>query len=300
MAPEPRTQGAGGVAGGLFSWRKMTISRWAICSLVLMFVLAAAELPVKPQPASQMKHRGVEIDILTETGGADHFQADELPPEIPVTLKAATPVPQQSLTSTRSRAPADILDFSVEENVDFQDEHPEDRRNLQVENVALQDENPQASPGPDDELAAPKCDTCCEDLECGPDDGDAKPECDACSFCVYQRVPCPEKGSAPDWFEAPRLIGAHFPADNPSRAVILTFNDDTDMGGLHTGGCNTNGAAGQCPCSVLLSEATVQALQVSPVASPAASTCHAAPHLCLLPNRGRIRCDEEFEPRPQS
>ena len=274
----------------------MTISSWAICSLVLMFVLAAAELPVKPQPASQMKHRGVvEIDILTETGGADHFEADELPPEIPVTLKAATPVPQQSLTSTRS---GDILDFSVEENVDFQDEHPEDRRNLQVENVALQDENPQASPGPDDEFAAPKCDTCCEDFDCGPDDGDAKPECDACSFCVYQRVPCPEKGSAPEGFEAPRLNGAHFAADNPSRAVILTFNDDTDMGGLHTGGCNTNGAAGQCPCSVLLSEATVQALQVSPVASPAASTCHAAPPTVMKNSSPDLKGSPSPNPKP--
>lgn len=287
----PRREG-GGASVVCAPGKKMAISKWGNCSLVLMFVLAAAELPVKPQPASQVKHRGVEIDILSETGGADHFQADELPAEMPITLEAATPVRQQSLQNTRSRAPADILDFSdpnaildsVEENVDFQDEDPEDRRNLQDENVAFQDENPQASPGPDDEFAAPKCDTCCDEMECGPDDGDAKPECEACSFCVYQRVPCPEKGKAPEGFKAPRLIGAHFPAENPSRAVILTFDADTDMGGLHTGGCNTNGAPGRCPCSVLLSDATVNALQVSPVASPAALTSTPRPQSCLLPN----------------
>jgi len=51
------------------------------------------------------------------------------------------------------------------------------------------------------------------------------------------------------------LLGAHFSAKNPSKAVILTFDAPTNEGGAL--------CLGYCPCSSLLDEATVKKLQVS-------------------------------------
>ena len=49
------------------------------------------------------------------------------------------------------------------------------------------------------------------------------------------------------------LLGAHFSATNPSKAVILTFDAPTNEGGAL--------CLGYCPCSRLLDEATVKKLQ---------------------------------------
>ena len=49
------------------------------------------------------------------------------------------------------------------------------------------------------------------------------------------------------------LLGAHFSAKNPSKAVILTFDAPTNEGGAL--------CLGYCPCSRLLDEATVKKLQ---------------------------------------
>ena len=71
------------------------------------------------------------------------------------------------------------------------------------------------------------------------------------------RSPCSggEGCLPPRGFVAPVLLGAHFSAKNPSKAVILTFDAPTNEGGAL--------CLGYCPCSRLLDEATVKKLQVS-------------------------------------
>jgi hypothetical protein len=49
----------------------------------------------------------------------------------------------------------------------------------------------------------------------------------------------------------------HFPANNPSKAMILSFDAPTN-------GISGDECAGSCSCSVILDEATVLALQASP------------------------------------
>ena len=69
------------------------------------------------------------------------------------------------------------------------------------------------------------------------------------------RSPCSggEGCLPPRGFVAPVLLGAHFSATNPSKAVILTFDAPTNEGGAL--------CLGYCPCSRLLDEATVKKLQ---------------------------------------
>jgi hypothetical protein len=75
------------------------------------------------------------------------------------------------------------------------------------------------------------------------------------------RSPCVAGGAGclpPRGFKAPKLLGAHFSAANPSKTVILTFDAPTNEGGKLC-------LASYCPCSVLLDEETVKRLQVTRV-----------------------------------
>merc|ERR1719162_2616567 len=70
------------------------------------------------------------------------------------------------------------------------------------------------------------------------------------------RSPCASGGAGclpPKGFKAPTLIGAHFSASNPSKAVILTFDAPTNEGGAL--------CLGYCPCAALLDQETVRKLQ---------------------------------------
>ena len=72
------------------------------------------------------------------------------------------------------------------------------------------------------------------------------------------RSPCVAGGAGclpPRGFIAPKLLGAHFSASNPSKAVILTFDAPTNEGGAL--------CLGYCPCAALLDEETVKKLQVA-------------------------------------
>ena len=91
----------------------MSNSRLTIYSLVLTFVLVAADPPkyIIPGGAPQIQHPGVELDVLTaEIGVADEVPAEELPPEVPNAPEAAKPARPRSLR-TYSPELVDILDI---------------------------------------------------------------------------------------------------------------------------------------------------------------------------------------------
>ena len=91
------------------------------------------------------------------------------------------------------------------------------------------------------------------------------------------------------------LLGAHFSAINPSKAVILTFDAPTNEGGAL--------CLGYCPCSSLLDEATVKKLQVSSarvrvLAHPALS--RPVPLPCPVPGPARPRPARSLAPMAPS
>ena len=78
------------------------------------------------------------------------------------------------------------------------------------------------------------------------------------------------------------LLGAHFSATNPSKAVFLTFDAPTNEGGAL--------CLGYCPCSRLLDEATVKKLQVSRArvrVLPRPAPSRPAPLPCHVPCQAR-------------
>ncbi len=295
----------------------MTRSRWGFCSLVLTFVLAAAESPrlnVVPGPAPQVQHPGRVVDVLTDTGGADELLADELPPEMPATPEEVGPVPLRSLR-TRSAEPVDILDLLDPTDILDSVEATSDKRgrNLQVgittpgvPGVPGDAGGPQPSPGPGGGFPGggvpgfddAQCDTCCTVGICDTVADRAKPECADCAACKDTGIPCPgfvDKGPPPEGFKAPKLNGAHFLASNPSKAVILTFDAPTNEGG--------DNCMGYCPCSSILDSATVAALQAMTRSSlPLTLTLTLSPTLTLppmptpTPNPNPNQGDEAFEP----
>ena len=93
-------------------------------------------------------------------------------------------------------------------------------------------------------------------------------DCKDCEACVERGIACPDKGPQPEGFTAPKVTGVHFPASNPSKAIIITFDAPTNQGGIDCGAT--------CFCSVILDDATVQALQASPARRPSACACHTA------------------------
>ena len=295
----------------------MTRSRWGFCSLVLTFVLAAAESPrlnVVPGPAPQVQHPGRVVDVLTDTGVADELLADELPPEMPATPEEVGPVPLRSLR-TRSAEPVDILDLLDPTDILDSVEATSDKRgrNLQVgittpgiPGVPGDTGGPQPSPGPGGGFPGggvpgfddAQCVTCCTVGICDTVADRAKPECADCSACIATGIPCPgfvDKGPPPEGFKAPKLNGAHFLASNPSKAVILTFDAPTNEGG--------DNCMGYCPCSSILDSATVAALQAMTRSSlPLTLTLTLSPTLTLppmptpTPNPNPNQGDEAFEP----
>ena len=148
--------------------------------------------------------------------------------------------------------------------------------------------NPGGAPTP----SATACDAICPVGTCDkPADAD-KPECEACSQCHNGGAPSlttpasspmpvpspfdplvvpPPMNIPPQGFEAPKLLGAHFLAANPSKAVVLTFNVPTNEGGVL--------CFGYCPCSFLLDDETVRLLQV--LRSPASFVPRAVSPMCL-------------------
>ena len=309
----PRGAGLGRGALGDYR-RKMASSKWAIYSLVLTFVLAAAEPPranVVPGPAPRIQNPSVKIDILSDSGVADELRAEEFPSKMPVTPEAAIPEPLLSLR-TRSPAPADILDLLDPTGMLASEEATSKRagRHLQYEypppspggagnpygdtGVPQYEEGfPMASPGPggddyggddyggddykgDAGMPGLTCDACCPVGVCVTDDDlTSKPACTDCADCQNGGIPCPDKGSPPQGFKAPRVNGVHFLASNPSKAVIITFDKPTNEGGDQCGG--------YCPCSVLLDDKTVKDLQASPALAPLPAPPTPRPQSCLLP-----------------
>ena len=147
---------------------------------------------------------------------------------------------------------------------------------------------PSGTPTP----SATACDAICPVGTCDkPVDAD-KPECEACSQCHNGGAPSlttpasspmpvpspfdplvvpPPMNIPPQGFEAPKLLGAHFLAANPSKAVVLTFNVPTNEGGML--------CFGYCLCSFLLDDETVRLLQV--LRSPASFVPRAVSPMCL-------------------
>jgi len=151
---------------------------------------------------------------------------------------------------------------------------------------------PSTNPGGAPTPSATACDAICPVGTCDkPADAD-KPECEACSQCHNGGAPSlttpasspmpvpspfdplvvpPPMNIPPQGFEAPKLLGAHFLAANPSKAVVLTFNVPTNEGGML--------CFGYCLCSFLLDDETVRLLQV--LRSPASFVPRAVSPMCL-------------------
>jgi len=174
------------------------ISSWSVYSLVLTFVLSAADIiPWFQNAAFQNQGWSDDRDILSELGAGV-----KLPAEEPLTPEAAKPVPLHSFRPL-SPAPADILDLldppASRDSVREIGAGGNKRRRRQLQ-AGIDDTNPpgggagdlQPSPGPGQEEGEDKtdeCDACCPVGTCDSPDDAQKAACSDCARCQNEADP---------------------------------------------------------------------------------------------------------------